>query len=284
MDQTLPPIIPAQDALLLAGKPGVIIIDTRTGDGVKTRYAAEHLEGALFVDLDSELADIKPDAADGGRHPLPEPAQFAAVLGQLGISPESHVLIYDDKNASSAAARFWWMLRSIGHRKVQVIDGGMNAAIAAGFKTSNIVPSPAAVDTLGDASWELPLAGLAEVETASVEGTPTIIDVRSKERYDGDEEPIDLVAGHIPGAINIPFTNNLDEKGNFLSPEKLREIYAPVLNGENAGKAIVHCGSGVTACHTLLALAHAGFEIPRLYVGSWSEWSRNNKPIATTSK
>ena len=122
---------------------------------------------------------------------------------------------------------------------------------------------------------------MTEVDKASTENTALIIDVRSKERFDGDEEPIDLVAGHIPGAVNVPFTKNLDNAGLFLSPEELRGVYEDVLKDSDPGKVIVHCGSGVTACHTLLALAYAGFEIPKLYVGSWSEWSRNGKPIAT---
>ena len=281
MEKTLSPIISAADAMLLAQQPGIVFVDARAGATAKTIYESGHLEGAVFVDMDEELADIKENAALGGRHPLPIPTKFWEVLNRLGITPSSHVLVYDDKNASNAAARFWWMLTSIGHAKVQVIDGGLQAAIATGFKTSmgitKVVPVEAAWNTL----WQLPVADLAEVDKASEQNSALIIDVRSKERYDGDEEPIDLVAGHIPGAINIPFTKNLDNTGLFLSPEELHGVYEDVLKDSDPGKVIVHCGSGVTACHTLLALAYAGFEIPKLYVGSWSEWSRTGKPIAT---
>lgn len=143
MDQPLAPIIAPEEALRLSGSESVVIVDARTGEAARARYTADHLEGALFVDLDTELADIKPDAAAGGRHPLPDPEKFIDVLNRLGISPSHNVLVYDDKNATSAAARFWWMLRAIGHQKVQVIDGGMQAAIRAGFSTNNKVPQPA---------------------------------------------------------------------------------------------------------------------------------------------
>ncbi len=281
MEQSYSSIIDAEEAVSFAAQPGVIIVDTRTGPGAGERYATEHLDGALFVDLDTALAEIGTDAAKGGRHPLPKPAKFGEVLNQLGISLDSHVLVYDDKNASSAAARFWWMLRSMGHEKVQVIDGGMQAAIEAGFKTSNTVSKAKLVNTDWPVSWQLPLADITDVKKASADRSANIIDVRSRERYDGDEEPIDLVAGHISGALNIPFTENLSEDGRFQTPEVLRELYDPVMKHLDPGNVIVHCGSGVTACHTLLALAHAGFKIPRLYVGSWSEWSRNELPIAT---
>ena len=281
MDKTLSPITSAADAMLLAQQPGVVVVDARTGANAKAIYESRHLAGAVFVDMDKELADIKENAALGGRHPLPVPTEFWEVLKRLGINPSSHVLVYDDKNASNAAARFWWMMRSIGHAKVQVIDGGLQAALAAGLPTGSGIEKVGPVDAEWQNSWQLPLADLTEVDKASTENTALIIDVRSKERFDGDEEPIDLVAGHIPGAINVPFTKNLDSAGLFLSPEELRGVYEDVLKDSDPGKVIVHCGSGVTACHTLLALAYAGFEIPKLYVGSWSEWSRNGKPIAT---
>src|SRR5215204_3375193 len=171
MNQELSPIISAADAVLLAEQPGVVIVDTRTGTAGKASYESEHLQGAVFVDMDTELADIKEDVAVGGRHPLPVPVAFWDVLKRLGITPSSHVLVYDDKNASNAAARFWWMLKSIGHAKVQVINGGLQAALAASFKTSAGVEQIAPVEGEWNTSWQLPIAELAEVDKASVENS-----------------------------------------------------------------------------------------------------------------
>lgn len=284
MEQTVSPIISPQELVSLRSASAIVIVDVRTGPGVKARYAAGHLEGALFVDLDTELADIKPDASNGGRHPLPDPLQFSKVLTQLGIQPASHVIVYDDKNAANAAARFWWMLKAAGHKKIQVIDGGMDAAVNAGFPVSSATEHALITEPYGNISWTLPLADLQETEAATRDDNYLIIDVRDEYRYKGESEPIDLIAGHIPGAVNIPFTGNLDSNGFFLSPGILKHKYDEALQNKTPGKVIVHCGSGVTACHTLLAMDYAGLEIPKLYVGSWSEWSRNNKPIAAISR
>ncbi|HOY16056.1 MAG TPA: sulfurtransferase [Haliscomenobacter sp.] len=280
MSPSITPIIHPQELLALQGSPNLVLIDARSGPDVKARYTANHLAGALHADLDTDLADIKPNAADGGRHPLPSPAQFSKVLGKLGITPESLVVVYDDKNGANAAARFWWMLRAVGHQQVQVLNGGLNAAIEAGFPVLAGEEIAAPVEDYPIQDWSLPLADIAEVEQAGQDPQRLIIDVREKVRYDGITEPIDLVAGHIPGAINVPFAHNLDSQGFYLSPEALHEQYAAVLNNRKPEEVIVHCGSGVTACHTLLALDYAGFEIPKLYVGSWSEWSRSEKPRA----
>ncbi|MBK9490015.1 MAG: sulfurtransferase [Haliscomenobacter sp.] len=280
MSPSITPIIHPQELLALQGSPNLVLIDARSGPDVKARYTASHLAGALHADLDTDLADIKPNAADGGRHPLPSPAQFSKVLGKLGITPESLVVVYDDKNGANAAARFWWMLRAVGHQQVQVLNGGLNAAIEAGFPLVAGEELAVSVEAYPIQNWSLPLADIAEVEQAGQDPRRLIIDVREKVRYDGISEPIDLVAGHIPGAINVPFANNLDSQGFYLSPEVLHEQYAAVLNNRKPEEVIVHCGSGVTACHTLLALDYAGFEIPKLYVGSWSEWSRSEKPRA----
>jgi len=161
---------------------------------------------------------------------------------------------------------------------VQVLDGGKAAAEKAGLPTSHQNKSPKPTSPYPAKDWQLPLADMEEVEKATKDNNKMVIDVRESNRYLGISEPIDLVAGHIPGAVNIPFSENLDEKGNFLPAEELKKKYESAL-GSSSTDVIVHCGSGVTACHTLLALAHAGMEIPKLYVGSWSEWSRNDKPI-----
>lgn len=252
-----------------------ILIYAGSGNTTFERYKQQHLEGALYADLETDLAKVPQDAVNGGRHPLPDPEKFAALLGKLGITPESHVIVYDDKQGCNAAARFWWMLRAAGHTKVQVLDGGFQAAIAAGFPTTNEITKAVPGEKYPFTNWQLPLAEIDAVQEAVKNDNILIIDVRSKERYDGFIEPIDLKAGHIPSAINIPLTENLNADGTFLTLEKLYEKYTTALKGYDAGNIIVHCGSGVTACHTLLAIAAAGLPMPKLYVGSWSEWSRN---------
>lgn len=281
MSQQIPALIKPGELLLLYPAKEIVLIDASTGNVSKERYKEKHLDRALYVDLDTQLADIKPDAANGGRHPLPSPAQFSKTLESLGINTTDHIVIYDDKNGSNAAARFWWMLRSAGHSKVQVLDGGFDAAVKTGFPVSSTTELPAQTGAYSFEKWLLPLAGINEVEKARLSNDSLVVDVRDHERFTGAKETIDKVAGHIPGAINIPFSSNLDPEGYFLSPEELNKKYAEAFEAVKTGNIIVHCGSGVTACHTLLALAHAGMEIPKLYVGSWSEWSRNDRPIAT---
>ncbi len=281
MSEVIFPLIEAKELNNIHATKNLILIDARTGVDASSKYLQEHLTGAFFVDLDRQLADIKNNAADGGRHPLPDPQKFAQLIGDLGIDPDSHVVVYDDKNGANAAARFWWMLYSIGHPNVQVLNGGYAAAIKAGFSTSSGEEKAVKKNSYKTTEWLLPTVTIDEVAKAAIDNLFTIIDVREKVRYDGEHEPIDLIAGHIPGAINMPFTNNLDENGLFLSPLKLRDKYMSVTQGGNMENVIVHCGSGVTACHTILAMSSAGLTIPSLYTGSWSEWSRNNKPIAT---
>lgn len=284
MHQEISPIIKPIQLISLQPKSELVIIDASNGSGAKENYGAKHLEDALYVDLNTQLANINADVAIGGRHPLPTLEQFSETLTNLGITPTSHVVVYDDKNGSNAAARFWWMLKSVGHNKVQVLDGGFQAAIKAGFPTSSKIEIPLKKEPYKIEKWLLPLADIHEIDKVAQDADFLVVDVRDEERYNGEKEPVDLVAGHIPGAINIPFTTNLDSNGFFLSPDELKNNYLKEFGDKKAENIIVHCGSGVTACHTLLALAYAGLEIPKLYVGSWSEWSRNNRPIATSKK
>jgi len=270
------PIIQPEDLLELVKTTGVIIIDA----GSSMSYGTQHLKGAVYADLNQDLAAIPEDASKGGRHPLPEPGQFGQVLARLGITPHSHVIVYDDKNGALAASRFWWMLRAAGHEKVQVLNGGLTAAVKAGFPLSDLVEMPLPVAEYAFTNWNLPLAFIDEVEMAAAGAENVVIDVREAARYNGETEPIDLIAGHIPGAINVPYGSNLDENGLFIKPEIIGQKYIDALRGVNAANAIIHCGSGVTACHTILAMHYAGLPVPKLYVGSWSEWSRNDKNIA----
>jgi len=272
----LSPIVEPAALMALNDAENLVLVDASAGS--KARYDEKHLAGALYINLDTDLANIN-DFAIGGRHPLPSPADFAKVLGRFGIDKSSHVIIYDDKNGGNAAARFWWMLKAIGHEKVQLLNGGFQGAVDAGYPTDAEKPLIESKASYPVNNWQLAVADIDEVEKASKSGSQTIVDVRDAKRFAGLTEPIDLIAGHIPGAINIPFTENLDEKGFFLPETELKEKYLKALAGLKSENVIVHCGSGVTACHMLLAMDYAGLEIPKLYVGSWSEWSRNEKDM-----
>ncbi|TGE23962.1 sulfurtransferase [Hymenobacter aquaticus] len=275
------PLISAPELLQRQQTEHFVLLDARSGPEARQRYQAAHLPGALFVDLEQDLARPTADAAQGGRHPLPPVAEFARLLGCLGITPETPVVVYDDKSGANAAARVWWMLRGVGHAAVQVLDGGLPAAQVAGFPLTDAPEQATPAAPYPASGWHLPIAPVALVREASATGSHLIIDVREAARYRGETEPIDLVAGHIPGAVNVPFAGNLDAQGQYRPAPELRAAYEAVLAGRAPEQVIVHCGSGVTACHTLLAFAQAGLEIPKLYVGSWSEWSRNDFPRAT---
>lgn len=275
------PIIQAKELLDIYPKEDLVIVDATSGPNARLNYEAKHLASAVWVDLNTQLANILPDLSIGGRHPLPTPDHFSKTLSDLGISPQSHVVVYDDKSGANAAARFWWMLKAAGHDKVQVLNGGVQAAEKINFPMSSKVELISKSKPYPIGKWLLPIAFMEEVEKMAHDNDHMVIDVREPGRYNGEFEPIDLIAGHIPGAVNVPFADNLDHDGLFLSSEKLKEKYGKLFENVNTEKVAVHCGSGVTACHTLLSIAYAGLEIPKLYVGSWSEWSRNGKPIAT---
>jgi thiosulfate/3-mercaptopyruvate sulfurtransferase len=273
------PIITPNQLLEAVQTNAIVLVDATNSPVAYQNYQQSHLEGALFVDVNTQLADIKDDVSIGGRHPLPTLEQFSKTLSELGITPETWVVVYDDKNGANAAARFWWMLRSIGHEKVQVLSGGIQAAIQAGFPVGSAVEVATKVESYPLQSWQWPTIDLQGMDEMILKDNFVVIDVREPQRFKGETEPIDLVAGHIPGAINIPFTTNLDENGFILSPEELKEKYQKAFENIDSDNRVVHCGSGITACHTLLAMAVAGLSLPKLYVGSWSEWSRNNREI-----
>lgn len=273
------PIITPNQLLEAVQTNAIVLVDATNSPTAYQNYQQSHLQGALFVDVNTQLADIKENVSIGGRHPLPTVEQFSKTLSHLGITPETWVVVYDDKYGANAAARFWWMLRSIGHEKVQVLSGGIQAAIQAGFPTSSAVEVPTQVESYPVQHWQWPTIDLQGMDDMIQKDNFVVIDVRESQRYRGETEPIDLVAGHIPGATNIPFMTNLDENGFFLSPEELKAKYQKVFENIPEENRVVHCGSGVTACHTLLALAIADIPMPKLYVGSWSEWSRNNREI-----
>lgn len=276
------PIIEVAELFKNHKTDNLVLVDVSNSKNARENYLIEHLEGAIFVDLNSQLADIKTDLSNGGRHPLPSIEDFTKTLRNIGIDKTSHVVAYDNNNGSNAAARFWWMLKALGHTKVQVLNGGFNEAKKQNFPlSSRIKPAKNYPGNYPAIKWVLPIAEMNDVEKSMSDENHLIVDVRDTDRYNGVNEPIDLIAGHIPGAINIPFIENLDNNGLFCKPEELRIKYERVFGNIKAENIIIHCGSGVTACHTLLAIDYAGLEIPQLYVGSWSEWSRNNKKISS---
>ena len=276
------PLISAAELASILQSGNLILIDVRSGPGARERYLSAHLPGARHTDLERDLSVPPADAAQGGRHPLPAPPSFGELLGRLGIIPSSHVIVYDDKHGAMAAARFWWMLKAAGHEKVQVLNGGLQAAERLGLPLTGEITAFDPASPYPVSEWKLPMADIETVADAAADPERMVLDVREAYRYRGESEPIDLVAGHIPGAVNLPYVENLDDQGLFLSPAALAEKYSALLNGLQPSQLIVHCGSGVTACHTLLALSSAGLQGAALYVGSWSEWSRNDRPIASS--
>ena len=277
MTQTESPLIhPGQISF---GK-NIIIIDARSGPGAYDRYRENHLKGALHADLDRDLSQKPVNPAFGGRHPLPEAKVFGEFLGTLGITSSTAVVVYDDKNGANAAARFWWMLRALGHTNVKVVDGGLDALIREGLPMSAATETPVATAPYPATTWRLPTASLEDVEAATADPDSLVIDVREAYRYRGEREPIDLIAGHIPGAINIPYIDNLNPDGTFLPAEKLAGRYNAALdhNVHSPGDRPLRL-----RCNGLPYAAdpeQAGIRGAGLYVGSWGEWSRRDLPIA----
>lgn len=269
---------------LLSDEENITILDARGGADAYDRYKAGHLKGAIYSDLETKLSHKTGNAANGGRHPLPSPALFSQFLSEKGITPSSTVVVYDDKNGGNAAARLWWMLTSAGHERTYVLDGGLQAAISEGIETETGESGEAAKSTYSFDAWLKPTVDINDVASAAEDENFLVIDVRENYRFRGESEPIDLVAGHIPGAVNVPYLSNLDEEGKFLDKQSLYEKYSEVIGDRAVKNIYVHCGSGVTACHTLLALSDAGFGDASLYVGSWSEWSRNDRSVASGDK
>lgn len=267
------------------GHPGWVLVDCRfvLGDpGAGRRaWATGTIEGARYADLDTDLSGpIVPGVT--GRHPLPEREAFAERVGQWGIDGQTQVVAFDDKGGAFAS-RLWWMLRWLGHDRVAVLDGGLPAWEAAGHGHK---PGVVANDPRG---FELRPALVERVDAAEVLArvggggkSAAIFDARAADRYRGENERTDPVAGHIPGARSLPFGGNLDAQGHMRSREELVERWTTAIAPDELPGAIAYCGSGVTACHNLLAIAHAGLPLPRLYPGSWSEWITDpSRPRAT---
>lgn len=272
MDQ---PLVSAE--WLAAYLGDVVVADVRwylDGRSGREAYTKGHIPGAVFVDVDRDLAD--PPEPRRGRHPLPEPEEFARTMGALGIGDADHVIAYDDSGGSSAA-RLWWMLDATGHRAA-VLDGGLQAWVGP-LESGETRQRPA---TFTPRPWPAELvAEMEDIDRLRQDPKSLVVDARPPERYSGAFEPIDPRAGHIPGAWNAPWADNLDpHNGRFRDPEALRDRFAALGAGQ-PGEVAVYCGSGVTACHDVLALRLAGIRA-KLYPGSWSQWSADEERPGTT--
>jgi thiosulfate/3-mercaptopyruvate sulfurtransferase len=267
---TFGPLVPAEWLREHLDDPDLRIVDFRwylVGGKGADAYDRGHIRGAVFVDLEAVTG------AGGGRHPLPTGAQFEVEMREAGISPDTRVVAYDDAGGS-IASRLWFLLRWFGHESQAVLDGGVGAW------GEPLTTEVAAVTAGNFRSGEPDRSRILDFEDVrALTGVP-VLDARAGERYRGEKEPVDPKAGHIPGALSAPWTENLRPDGRFKSPEQLRQRFAEVgVDSENG--AVVYCGSGVNATHDLLAMELAGLTKGRLYAGSWSDWSNHDAPIAT---
>ncbi|MEV4081441.1 sulfurtransferase [Nonomuraea fuscirosea] len=269
---TSPLITPAG----LAALDGATVLDVRWrlgGPPGEQFYREGHIDGALYCDLDTDLAA---PPGPGGRHPLPGAAEFQRAMRRLGVSDGRPVVVYDDAG-STVAARAWWALRYFGHPDVRVLDGGLPAWIEAGLPVTKEIPRPEEGDFTARPGG---MPALTADEASALARRGVLLDARAGERYRGEVEPVDPVAGHVPGAVSAPTTDNVGPDGRFLDPESLRARFAAL--GAGAGvEAGTYCGSGVTAAHEVLAMEVAGLPAA-LYVGSWSNWVADpTRPVAT---
>lgn len=276
-------IISAESLMGILGAPNLCIVDCRfnlaePGAGQQL-YVQGHIPGAVYAHLDHDLAGHK----DGrnGRHPLPDPEAMVARLRAWGIHNDGQVVAYDAQGGA-IASRLWWLLRWLGHERVAVLDGGWPAWDSAGGEVSSELP----VIDPGNFTQRPALAevmAVAGLQAALATQAVCLLDARDPGRFRGEQEPLDPVAGHVPGARNHFFMRNLDANGRMLGADALRDAYAGYLREGSAGSVVVMCGSGVTACHDLLAMQHAGLGGAKLYAGSWSEWcSDPGRPVATS--
>ena len=274
-------LISPADLAARLGAPGLVVVDVRHDLGQpdawgEAKHREAHIPGAVFAHLDRDLSG--PKTGRNGRHPLPSPDACAAVFGRLGVDAGKQVVAYDQGNGAYAS-RLWWMLRWLGHDAAAVLDGGYDRWVREGRPVDADTPSPRPV-RFAPRPVAAPVT-VGEIEAGLGRGSMLVIDARGAERFRGDVEPLDPVAGHIPGAVNRPFTQNLGPDGTFKPAAALRADFGALLGGESPSKVVHQCGSGVTACHNVLAMEIAGLAGTRLYPGSWSEWCADPKrPVA----
>jgi len=245
-------------------------------DAGRRAYGKEHIPGAVYVDLEKDLSS--PVTSQSGRHPLPNPELLAHKLGNWGVGDGTQVVVYDD-SFGAMAGRMWWLLRWLGHDAVAVLDGGLPRWRREGYAVTDAPPALRRQRFVPRVREDLCVDNTG---AASAAEHGVLIDARAEERFAGEVEPLDKVAGHVPGAVNLPYEDNLDIDGSFLPPDELRTMYGELCRGE-APSAVVHmCGSGVTACHNVLAMEVAGLSGSVLYAGSWSEWITDPRRAVAT--
>lgn len=252
------------------------LADPQAGNGL---HAQGHIPGAVHADLNRDLSDLT--RVGHGRHPLPDSDAFATRLGQWGIGPDTQVVVYDGSDGSMAAARLWWLLRLIGHTKVAVLNGGIAAWQAAGQTLATGSSEAAALPAYPGRFDTSQVASADEIESRLKHAPGWLVDARAGERFRGEVEPLDPVAGHVPGAVNRPFALNVLD-GRLRDAQELRAELQGVIGNQDPERVVLMCGSGVTACHLLLAMESAGLSGARIYADSWSGWvSDSRRPVAT---
>ena len=275
-------LITPEDFATRLDEDDVLVLDCRKDLADATRapraFAQAHLPGALRVELDSDLSDLSRPGL--GRHPLPHAADFSATLSRWGWHPAQAVVAYDNAGGALAAARLWWMLRLVGATDVAVLDGGIQAWVEQGLPLATQVrrAPTSAVEMRFD---EHQLVGYEELMAGLATGSLILVDARAAARYRGEVEPLDRVAGHVPGALNRPYADNLDARGRIKPPAQLLAGFVELLGDVDPRRVVHMCGSGVTACHNLLAMEHAGLNGSRVFAPSWSGWSSDpSRPVA----
>jgi len=259
--------------------PAVVIdcsADLAKPEAGRQQFEEQHIAGAMFADINTDLATHDTSLAiNGGRHPLPSREHFVCWLGACGISEHTQVVVYD-RQGMNYCGRLWWMLKWCGHEAVAVLDGGLQAWVAAGGDVASGPALPVSPAVFALRQTLLVLKHTADVSVQLGRPAQTIVDARASARYKGETEPFDPVAGHIPGALNRPFNTNLTPQGFMKSPAELKTEFEALLNGRDASSVVHHCGSGISAVPNVLAMQIAGLGATALYAGSWSEWC--NKP------
>jgi thiosulfate/3-mercaptopyruvate sulfurtransferase len=274
-------LVSAVDLARHLGAPDWIVVDCRFNlmkpDAGEAAWRAGHIPGAWYAHLDRDLAS--PPTAATGRHPLPRPEALAATFSRWGVREGTRVVAYDDAGGA-IAARLWWLLRWMGHREALLLDGGFPAWQAAGLPVSTEPPAGKPSEFKGRAG-HMPTIEVDELRRALARDAVLLLDARAQARFRGEVEPVDPVAGHVPGAVNAPFQASLGDDGRFRDAQALGVALRATLGGRAPGEVAYMCGSGVTACHGLFAMELAGLAGGRLYPGSWSEWIRSpDRPVA----
>ncbi len=270
-------LVDCQALALHLNDPNWVVVDCRfmlsKPEAGHKAYLARHIPGARYAHLNNDLSS--PPTPGSGRHPLPDPERLAERFGLWGIGRDTQVVAYDD-SFGAMAVRLWWLLRWLGHAGVALLDGGLPAWQRAGHPLTQDLPAITPARFIPQVSNDVWVTS-ADVEKARLQTDSLIMDARAEERFRGEVEPLDRIAGHIPGAVNVPYEDNLHISGTFLSAQELRELYLGIMNKVHPDKIIQMCGSGVTACHNILAMEHAGLLGAKLYAGSWSEWITDNR-------